>query len=66
MVVLTPEETLKTSKTLTHAHVLQFPVLLMENVLKSLGVFTALFKLLRTGKDVPTKCHDYKKSLATD
>lgn len=54
---LTPEEKLKASKTLIHAHVLQFPVLLMENVLKSLGVFTALLKLLRTGKHVPTKCH---------
>jgi hypothetical protein len=31
-------------------------VLLMENVLKSVGVFTALLKLLRTGKYVPTKC----------
>ena len=61
MVVLTPEETLKTSKTLTHAHVLQFPVLLMENVLKSLAVFTVLFKLLRTGKDVPAKCRIRQK-----
>jgi transposase len=53
---LTPQEKLKASKTIIQNHVLQFPVLLMENVLKSVGVFTALLKLLRTGKYVPTKC----------
>jgi len=37
-------------------HVLQFPVLLMENMLKSVGAFTALLKLLKAGKYVPTKC----------
>jgi len=54
---LTPEEKLKASKTIIQNHVLQFPVLLMENVLKSVGVFTAVLKLLRTGKYVHTKCH---------
>jgi len=53
---LTPQEKLKTAKSMIHDHVIQFPVLLMENVLKSLGTFTALLKLLRTGKYVPTKC----------
>jgi len=36
--------------------VLQFPVLLMENVLRLLGTFTATLKLLLAGKYVPTKC----------
>lgn len=53
---LTPEEKLKASKTILHKHVLQFPVLLMENVIKSVGLFTAVLKLLRTGKHVYTKC----------
>lgn len=53
---LTPEEKLKASKTIIQNHLLQFPVLLMENVLKSIGVFTAVLKLLRTGKHVHTKC----------
>ena len=54
---LTPKEKLKASKTIIQNHVLQFPVLLMENVIKSVGVFTALLKLLKAGKYVHTKCH---------
>ena len=53
---LTPKEKLKASKTIIQNHVLQFPVLLMENVIKSVGVFTALLKLLKAGKYVHTKC----------
>ena len=41
-------------------HVLQFPVLLMENVLRLLGTFTATLKLLLAGKYVPTKCLIYE------
>jgi hypothetical protein len=29
----------------------------MEHVLKSVGTFTALLKLLKAGKYVPTMCH---------
>jgi hypothetical protein len=53
---LTPQEKLKASNAIIQSHVLQFPVLLMENVLKSLGVFTAALKLHSTGKYVHTKC----------
>ena len=38
---LTPEEKLKASAAMIHSYVIQFPVLLMENVLKSVGAFTA-------------------------
>ena len=61
---LTPEEKLKTSKTIIQSHVLQFPVLLMENMLKSLGAFTASLKLLKAGKYVPTKCLPIAVTLA--
>jgi hypothetical protein len=37
-------------------HVIQFPVLLMDYVLKSIGTFTASLKLLKAGKYVHTKC----------
>lgn len=55
---LTPEEKLKTSKAAIQNHVLQFPVLLMENMLKLLGAFTASLKLIKTGKYVPTTCQN--------
>jgi hypothetical protein len=61
---LTPEEKLKTSKTIIQSHVLQFPVLLMENMLISLGAFTASLKLLKAGKYVPTKCLPIAVTLA--
>ena len=53
----TPQEKLKASNSGIHDHVLQFPVLLMEYVLKLLGTFTSSLKLLKTGKHVHTKCH---------
>jgi putative transposase len=53
---LTPQEKLIASNTMINKHVLLFPVLLMEYVLKSLGTFTALLKLIKTGKYVPTVC----------
>jgi transposase len=53
---LTPQEKLKASQTLIQNHVIQFPVLLMEYVLKSLGTFPALLKLIKAGNYVPTKC----------
>jgi hypothetical protein len=52
----TPKEKLVASKTMIQDHVIQFPVLLMDYVLKSIGTFTAALKLLKAGKYVPTKC----------
>ena len=52
----TPKEKLIASKTMIQNHVIQFPVLLMEYVLKSIGAFTASLKLLKAGKYVHTKC----------
>jgi hypothetical protein len=52
----TPQEKLKASHAGINAHVLQFPVLLMENVLRLLGTFTAALKLIQAGKYVPTTC----------
>ena len=48
----TPQEKLKASKSMIYDHLLKFVVLPMENVLKSLGTFTALLKPLRAGKYV--------------
>jgi hypothetical protein len=53
---LTPQEKLKAAPAPINDHLLQFPVLLMENVLRSLGTFTAALKLIQAGKYVPTKC----------
>lgn len=53
----TPQEKLKASHADINAHLLQFPVLLMENVLRLLGPFTASLKLIQAGKYVPTMCH---------
>jgi putative transposase len=55
---LTPQEKLKASHAGINDHVLQFPVLLMENVLRLLGTFTATLKLLLAGKYVPTTCQE--------
>jgi putative transposase len=52
----TPQEKLKASHAGIHEHLLQFPVLLMEYVLKLLGTFTSSLKLFKTGKYVPTMC----------
>jgi transposase len=52
----TPKEMFMASQTLIQHHVLQFPVLLMDYVLKSIGAFTASLKLIKAGKYVPTKC----------
>ncbi len=52
----TPKEKLIASKTMIQNHVIQFPVLLMDYVLKSIGTFTASLKLLKAGKYVHTKC----------
>lgn len=57
---LTPEEKLKAFPSMIHFHVIQFPVLLMEHVLKSVGAFTASLKLLKAGKYVPTTCLNYQ------
>ena len=53
---LTPEEKLKASPSMIHSHVIQFPVLLLDHVLKSAGAFTASLKLIKAGKYVPTMC----------
>jgi len=53
----TPKEKLIASKSMIQNHVLQFPVLLMDYVLKSIGAFTASLKRLKAGKYVHTKCH---------
>jgi putative transposase len=53
----TPQKKLNASHAGINNHLLQFPVLLMENVLRLLGAFTASLKLFQAGKYVPTKCH---------
>lgn len=55
----TPHEKLNASHTNINAHLLQFPVLLMENVLRLLGTFTASLKLIQAGKYLPTMCQSY-------
>jgi len=60
----TPEEKLKASPSMIHSHVIQFPVLFMEHVLKSVGASTASLKLLKAGKYVPTMCRITKCSYA--
>jgi len=60
----TPKEKLVASKTIIQNHVIQFPVLLMDYVLKSIGAFTASLKLLKAGKYVPTKCPDSDQTAA--
>lgn len=45
----TPQKKLKTSLAGINDHLLQFPVLLMENVLRLLGPFTASLKLIQAG-----------------
>lgn len=52
---LTPDEKLKKSKIIINPHVLLFPVILMENLLKTAGIITMFLKS-KTGKYVPTKC----------
>jgi putative transposase len=56
----TPKEKLIASKTMIQNHVIQFPVLLMDYVLKSIGTFTASLKFLKAGKYVHTKCLSWK------
>lgn len=52
---LTPYRKLKKSKSTINSHVLRFPVVLMEDLLKAAGIITMFLKL-QTGKYVPTKC----------
>lgn len=47
-------EEIRTAKMLIHSHILLFPVLLMEDILKSAGLFTAFLK--PGGKYAYTKC----------
>lgn len=49
----TPLEKLSASHSLIHSHVLLFPVMLMESLMKSVGLLTAL---LKTGHYVRTMC----------
>jgi len=53
---LTPYTKLKSSKNLINAHVLKLPVILMEDLLKAVGVFAIFLKVKSTGKYVYTKC----------
>ena len=54
---LTPHEKLKSKKTMVHSHVLLFPVVRMESLLKYLNTIKALFIVgPTTGKYVYAKC----------
>jgi len=56
---LTPSEKLKKSKTSINSHILKFPVLLMENLLKYAWLFDQFLKfniMSKGGKYVYTKC----------
>ncbi len=52
---LTPYKKLKKSKSTINSHVLKFPVVLMEDLLRKAGIITMFLKT-QTGKYVPTKC----------
>jgi hypothetical protein len=54
---LTPYSKLKKSKSAINPHVLKFPVVLMEDLLKAAGIITMFLKSHLTGKYVHTKCH---------
>jgi transposase len=53
---LTPYRKLKKSKSAVNPHVLKFPVVLMEDLLKLAGLITLFLKSHLTGKYVHTKC----------
>jgi hypothetical protein len=53
---LTPYSKLKNSKSAINSHVLKFPVVLMEDLLKTAGLITMFLKSHLTGKYVHTKC----------
>ncbi len=59
---LTPYRKLKASKSSINAHVLNFPVVLMEDLLKTAGIITMFLKSFYTGKYVYTKCHFHIES----
>lgn len=59
---LTPYRKLKKSKSAINSHVLRFPVVLMEDLLKAAGIITMFLKLNQTGKYVYTKCQKKRGS----
>jgi len=54
----TPFEKLSSFRVLFHSfHVLTFPVILLEELLRAAGLFTKMFSdFLKSGTYVPTKC----------
>jgi hypothetical protein len=52
---LTPYSKLKNSKSAINPHVLKFPVVLIEDLLKTAGLITMFLKSHLTGKYVHTK-----------
>jgi hypothetical protein len=54
---LTPREKLKATKVMIHDHVLLFPVLLLEGLLRKIGNLSGFLNQLQGGNYVPTTCH---------
>jgi putative transposase len=52
----TPQEKLKTTKTMIHWHIILFPVLLLETILRHIGSINQLLKQQKGGKYVYATC----------
>jgi len=64
---LTPREKLKATKVMMHQHVLLFPVLLLEGLLRKIGSLNHFLRQHEGGKYVHTTCQylRYRPGLAT-